>query len=227
MSWRRALRSASTRRRTPAASPDSLAKVSRGPSSTDRCPELQQTDAVELEKLIPVLRAPGPRLFAASGFELRTADEEDEPSDAPSPVCPNKLEEWAVGDRLLRAGLADLAVDDAQQVERLRGELPPGTLGGSVRQPIAGNVAAVLDKSTGLRAGEPNTADVSIFLPSGTRLDGSVPRVYGDRVVRISTRGCQPSTASEPGCSCSPSAHTTPARTWSAVAVGRGTGRIR
>lgn len=188
-------------------------------------PELQQTDAVELEKLIRFFEHPV-RAFLRERLELRTADEEDEPSDA-IPVCPSKLEEWAVGDRLLRAGLAGLPVDDARQVERLRGELPPGTLGGSVLQPIAGNVAAVLDKSTGLRTGEPNTADVSIILPSGTRLDGSVPRVYGDRVVRIEYSRLSAKHRIRAWLQLLALCAHDPGTSWRAVAVGRGTGRIR
>jgi len=146
-------------------------------------PAVDDLDIVNLESLIRFLEHPV-RTFLQDRLELRTADEEDEPSDA-IPVCPSKLEEWAVGDRLLRAGLAGQPVDGAQRVERLRGELPPGQLGATVLQPIADKVAAVVEKSAPLRTGEPDAIDVSVGLPSGPRLEGTVPRVYGDRVVRI------------------------------------------
>ena len=67
-------------------------------------PEVDGLDLVDLESLIRFLEHPV-RTFLQERLELRTAEEEDEPSDA-IPVSPNKLEEWAVGNRLLRAGLA-------------------------------------------------------------------------------------------------------------------------
>jgi exodeoxyribonuclease V gamma subunit len=146
-------------------------------------PAVDDLDIVNLESLIRFLEHPV-RTFLQERLELRTADEEDEPSDA-IPVCPSKLEEWAVGDRLLRAGLAGQPVDGAQQVERLRGELPPGQLGATVLQPIADKVAAVVEKSAPLRTEEPDAIDVSVGLPSGPQLEGTVPRVYADRIVRI------------------------------------------
>ncbi len=183
-------------------------------------PELD-LEAVELESLVRFFEHPV-RAFLRERLELRTADEQEEPSDA-LPVKPNNLELWAVGDRLLRAGLAGLPVDDAERVERLRGELPPGTLGGSVLQPITDNVAAVLDKSTGLRTGEPDTIDVSILLPSGTRLDGSVPRVYGDRVVRIEYSRLSAKHRIRAWLQLLALCANDPSRTWRAAAVGRGT----
>jgi len=175
---------------------------------------------VELERLIRFLEHPV-RAFLRERLELRTSDEAEEPSDA-IPVCPNKLEEWAVGDRLLRAGLTSLPLTDAEHVERLRGELPPGQLGGTVLQPIADNVAAVIDKSAGLRAGEPDTVDVSIILPSGTRLDGSVPRVYGDRIVRIEYSKLSAKHRIRAWVQLLALCAHDPSQLWSAVAVGRG-----
>ncbi|MEJ7756747.1 MAG: hypothetical protein WKF83_10905 [Nocardioidaceae bacterium] len=42
------------------------------------------------------------------------------------PVAPDPLETWAVGDRLLTAGLAGLPADQAVRAELLRGQVPPG-----------------------------------------------------------------------------------------------------
>jgi exodeoxyribonuclease V gamma subunit len=146
-------------------------------------PEPDALDAVPLESLIRFLEHPV-RGFLRERLDVRTADEQDEPSDA-VPVAPNSLELWQVGDRLLRAGLSGLSLEEGGHVERLRGELPPGQLGGIVLQPIVDDVERLLDKSSNLRRPEAESFDVSLDLPSGLRLEGTVPRVYGGRLVRI------------------------------------------
>ncbi|HEX6246319.1 MAG TPA: exodeoxyribonuclease V subunit gamma, partial [Nocardioidaceae bacterium] len=140
-------------------------------------------EAVSLDALSRFLEHPV-RGFLRERLDVRTADEQDEPSDA-VPVAPNSLELWQVGDRLLRAGLTGLGRDAAQHVERLRGELPPGRLGGAVLDPITDDVEALLVKSLNLRNVPAETYDVSLRLPSGALLEGSVPRVHGDCVLRI------------------------------------------
>lgn len=146
-------------------------------------PEPEATDAVSLETLTRFLEHPV-RGFLRERLDVRTADEQDEPSDA-IPVAPDSLELWKVGDRLLRAGLSGLSRDAAQHVERLRGELPPGRLGAGVLDPVTGHVDGLLDKSANLRAVAAESYDVSVELPSGLRLDGTVPRVHAHRVLRI------------------------------------------
>jgi exodeoxyribonuclease V gamma subunit len=182
-------------------------------------PEVDGLELVNLERLIGFLEHPV-RTFLQERLELRTAEEEDEPSDA-IPVSPNKLEEWAVGNRLLRAGLAGLPVDGAQRVERLRGDLPPGQLGATVMQPIADKVAAVVERSAGLRTGEPTAVDVSIGLPSGLRLEGTVPRVYGNRIVRIEYSRLSPKYRIRAWVQLLAVCAAQPARSWDAVTVGR------
>jgi exodeoxyribonuclease V gamma subunit len=51
--------------------------------------------------------------------------------------------------------------------------------------PIAAKVDSLVTKTAGLRAGESESLDVALDLPSGVRLSGTVPGVYGDRVVRV------------------------------------------
>jgi exodeoxyribonuclease V gamma subunit len=141
-------------------------------------------DVVELDQLIRFLEHPV-RGFLQQRLDLRTADEHETPSDA-IPVAPGPLDTWAVGDRLLRSrlrGRADAAA--AAPVELMRGELPPGRLGQSALEPVADNVRAILDRCAGLLASTGETIDVSVSLPSGCTVAGTVPHVYGDRPVRI------------------------------------------
>ncbi len=150
------------------------------PSSTTRG---STTRVVELEKLIRFLEHPV-RGFLQQRLDLRTADEEDEPSDA-VPVEPNPLEKWAVGDRLLRAGLRGRSDQAAVAVELLRGDLPPGRLGALVVDPIAQDVEALLAQADRLVADDSQTVDVSVDLPSGVTLAGSIPRVQDQGVTRV------------------------------------------
>jgi exodeoxyribonuclease V gamma subunit len=146
-------------------------------------PAPEATEAVALESVTRLLEHPV-RGFLRERLDVRTADEKDEPSDA-MPVSPDSLELWQVGNRMLRAGLARLSREDAQKVERLRGELPPGRLGGTVLEPITEDVTELLRKSMHLRAAGAETFDISLDLPSGVRLEGTVPGVHGGRLVRI------------------------------------------
>jgi len=138
---------------------------------------------VELERLVRFLEHPV-RGFLQQRLDLRTADEEEEPSDA-VPVEPDALEKWMVGDRLLRAGLRGRSDQAAVAVELLRGDLPPGRLGELVVGPIAQDVGALLAQAASLVSDESETVDVSIELPSGATLAGSVPRVQQQGVTRV------------------------------------------
>ena len=132
------------------------------------------------------------------------------------------MPEWAVGDRLLRAGLGGADPAGAVRAERLRGELPPGALGDAIVAPMADRVAVLVDKTVGLRAGDVEALDVTVDLGDGLRLAGTVPGVHGDRVVRVEYSRLSAKhrirswlhvlalTASRPG------------RDWCAATVGRG-----
>jgi len=144
-------------------------------------PDLPQT--VELDALVRFLEHPA-RGFLRQRLELSTPDEEDEPSDA-IPVDLDGLERWAVGDRLLRAGVAGLADDRAVRAEWLRGQLPPGRLGDAIVVPISEQVARLVDVSADLRRLDPTQADVSVTLPSGITVAGTVANIHGDCIVRV------------------------------------------
>jgi exodeoxyribonuclease V gamma subunit len=177
-------------------------------------------ESVELEKLVRFLEHPV-RGFLQQRLDLRTADEEEQPSDA-VPVAPDKLEEWVVGDRLLRSGLRGRSGRDAVAVELLRGELPPGRLGRAVIDPVANDVAAILEKTRNMLGADAQTIDLSVTLPSGATLAGTVPRVYGDRPIRVEYSKLSPKHRIRAWVQLLALAASDPSRSWRSAAVGRG-----
>jgi exodeoxyribonuclease V gamma subunit len=139
--------------------------------------------AVELDDLVRFLEHPV-RAFLRQRLGLATVDEGEETDDA-IPVEVKGLADWGVGDRLLRAGLSGVGRDEAVRAERLRGELPPGALGDAVVTPLARDVEDLVSKTAGLRAGPAEALDVTVDLPDGSRLSGTVPGVHDDRIVRV------------------------------------------
>jgi exodeoxyribonuclease V gamma subunit len=145
--------------------------------------EAASIDAVDLDALVDFLADPV-RGFLRDRLGLSRPYDADEPADA-LPVEIDALEEWQVGDRLLEARLAGIAADRAVQAERLRGELPPGSLGGDVVEAIAAHVERLVQSTDGLRAADPEARDVVIDLDSGVRLFGTVTGLYDTRIVRV------------------------------------------
>jgi len=139
--------------------------------------------AVELDDLVRFLEHPV-RGFLRQRLGLATVDEGEETDDA-IPVEVKGLADWGVGDRLLRAGLSGVGREQAVRAERLRGELPPGALGDSVVTPLARNVEDLVTKTAGLRSAHAEALDVTVDLPDGSRLAGTVPGVHADRIVRV------------------------------------------
>jgi exodeoxyribonuclease V gamma subunit len=156
-----------------------------GPFLPAALPE-RRHDVVELDELVRFLEHPV-RGFLRQRLGLTSVDEGEQTDDA-IPVETKGLADWQVGDRLLRAGLAGVGRDEAVRAERLRGDLPPGTLGGSVLTPIARDVEQLVTRTAGLRAGPADALDVSVDLIVGgesVRVAGTVPGVHDDRVVRV------------------------------------------
>ncbi len=146
-------------------------------------PEATGTGLVDLDALVRFLEHPV-RGFLRQRLQLTAIDEGEEVDDA-IPVEVRGLADWRVGDRLLHAGLAGTAIDDAVRAERLRGQLPPGALGSRIVSPIARRVQVLVQRTSGLRSGTAEAVDVTADLGAGLLLAGTVPGVHGDRVVRV------------------------------------------
>ncbi len=177
-------------------------------------------DVVEVDELVRFLEHPV-KAFLRGRLGLSTVDDDDETADA-IPVEINHLEQWAIGDRLLTAGLAGATREQAMRAEWLRGDLPPGPLGEVVLKPIADNVDALVTKTAALRAGVAASLDVAVDLDSGARVSGTVPGVHGDRIVRVvySKLGAKHRLRAWVYLLAVVAAY--PDRDWSAATVGRG-----
>ena len=100
---------------------------------------------VNLEDLLRFLQHPV-RGFLRQRLDISTAVGEDDPDDAIT-VELDGLQNWAIGDRVLRRCLAGTPRDTAAHLEYLRGELPPGPLGAQAMRAIGSRVDALLHAS--------------------------------------------------------------------------------
>jgi len=180
----------------------------------------EKPDIVELDALIRFLEHPV-KSFLRQRLNLSSVQDEEEPAGE-LPVELDHLQQWAVGDRLLTAGLAGIDRDQAVKAEWLRGDLPPGRLGESILDPIALDVAGLVSDTAGLRSGAPDALDVALDLDNGIRLAGTVPSVYGDRVVRVVYSKLGPKHRLRAWVYLLALVASDPDRGWRAATVGRG-----
>ncbi len=175
---------------------------------------------VDLAGLIALLQHPA-RGFLRQRLDVATRFEQDEPSDSLT-VELDALQQWAVGERLLRDRLA--GVDDAagRQAEWRRGVLPPGPLGLATLDAVLQEVGPLVDRTAAWLAPERRTVDVVVPLGDGRQLRGSVAGVHGTVVVSVGYRklGAREQLAVWIALLALAAAH--PERAWTAVAVGRG-----
>ncbi|MDQ4085351.1 MAG: exodeoxyribonuclease V subunit gamma [Actinomycetota bacterium] len=191
----------------------------RPPFLTAPVPGQEPLQTVELDALVRFLEHPV-KGFLRQRLELSATDDEDEPSDA-IPVDPDALERWAVGDRLLRAGVAGIPADRAVRAEWLRGHLPPGRLGDAIVTPISEQVAELVGCSADLRSIDPEHVDVSVVLPSGVTLAGTVPSIHGNCIVRVVYSKLSPKHRLRAWVHLLALSAHAPGHAWRAVTVGR------
>ncbi len=101
------------------------------------------------------------------------------------PVEINKLKEWQVGERMLRDMLGGTHPEDATHAEWRRGSLPPAQLGKRVACEIRDSARHLALEALQYRQGDPESIDLAVDLGSGRQLRGTVPGVYGDRLVVV------------------------------------------
>lgn len=142
-----------------------------------------ETDTVELDDLVRFLDHPM-KAFLRQRVGMVPRSEDTEPGDA-LPVALNGLEEWAVGDRMLRDRLAGAGPQHTAAAEWRRGDLPPGALGGAVLEKVDRAVEPLVEASRELRVGEPVSLDVAAPLPSGVRVVGTVAGIHDHTLVTV------------------------------------------
>lgn len=144
----------------------------------------QPQPEVALDDLLRFFRHPV-RDFLRTRLDVALTYEEDQPLDG-LPVEIDQLAQWGVGERLVADLLAGVPPPTAREQEWRRGVLPPGRLGwrslGEILDRAVPLARAALDRRT-----RPATAvDVDVDLGGGRWLRGTVPEVYGDRLVPVS-----------------------------------------
>jgi exodeoxyribonuclease V gamma subunit len=148
---------------------------------TDPLPQPAPDDVV-LADLLAFLRDPVKGFFRALSYTLPW--EIDEIKDE-MPVEIDNLEEWSVGDRMLRDMLRGLDPGKAAEAEWRRGTLPPGQLGWRKAREIRGQAAELAAEALRHRSGAPAAYDVDLPLGGGRRLTGTVTPVFGARTVSV------------------------------------------
>ncbi|MCV7100123.1 exodeoxyribonuclease V subunit gamma [Mycobacterium palustre] len=185
---------------------------------TDPLPQPAPDDVV-LADLLAFLRDPVKGFFRALDYALPW--EVDEIKDE-MPVEIDNLEEWSVGDRMLRDMLRGLDPGKAAEAEWRRGTLPPGQLGWRKAKEIRGRAAELAAEALRHRVGVPAAHDVDLPLGGGRRLTGTVSTVFGTRTVSVTYSRLGGKHLLESWVPLLALKASDPRRDWTALCVGRG-----
>jgi exodeoxyribonuclease V gamma subunit len=139
---------------------------------------------VPLADLVRFWGDPIKGFLARDGVDVALPADEEQPEDS-LPVEIDNLAQWAVGDRVLGDLLAGLPPDLVAQREWRRGLLPPGQLGWRMLDDILRKASPLRAAAAALRTVSRRAVDVSVDLGGGRWLRGTVPEVYGDRLVPV------------------------------------------
>jgi exodeoxyribonuclease V gamma subunit len=148
----------------------------------ERRPLPPRDGPVALDDLVAFVEHPV-KAYLAQRLRITLPGEDDEVADALATGL-DPLAEWAVGERLLAAGLRCASADEARTVEWLRGTLPPGELGRRALQRVGGRVDALVGAARPLVAAEPRTVDVRLEV-AGREVSGTLNGVRDGAVVGV------------------------------------------
>lgn len=137
-----------------------------------------------LEDLLSFWKSPV-RGFLRDRLDVAIARDE-EPLESGLPVEIDNLAQWGVGERVLHDLLKGIDPETARQHEWRRGVLPPGFLGWRLLGEILDKAVPLARQALELRTRPPRAVDIDVELGDGRRLRGTVPQVYGDRLVPVS-----------------------------------------
>ncbi|MGZ4582826.1 MAG: exodeoxyribonuclease V subunit gamma, partial [Mycobacterium sp.] len=151
------------------------------PFFADPLPEPARGD-VALAELQAFFKDPVKGFFRALDYVLPW---EVEDLDDEMPVEIDNLEEWTVGDRMLRDMLRGMHPDTAANAEWRRGTLPPGRLGMRKAKEIRDQAAELARAALQQRRPGSDAYDVDVDLGEGRRLTGTVTPVFGEHMVSV------------------------------------------
>ncbi|BBX98257.1 exodeoxyribonuclease V subunit gamma [Mycobacterium lacus] len=138
------------------------------------------------------------------------------------PIDIDPLQEWTVGDRMLRDMLRGMHPDTAAHAEWRRGTLPPGRLGVREAKEIRDRARDLALAALQHRTIDGEAHDLDVDLVGGRRLTGTVTPVFGEHTVSVTYSKLAPKHLLASWIALVALAAARPGRDWSAVCIGRG-----
>jgi exodeoxyribonuclease V gamma subunit len=206
------------------------ARAFRGPRAPRRpllaapLPPRSET-VVELSALIRFVEHPT-RALLRDRLGISVSEYFDEVQDA-MPVELDALEEWGVGQRLLEGVLAGADLTECMKAEIARGALPPGELARPPLAKIRAIVEQVADAARTHADGTPGSLDVSVTLPDGRVLAGTVTGVCGDTIRAVSYSRVRPRDRLRAWVALLALSAARPERAFESVVIGRARAGVR
>lgn len=133
-------------------------------------------DPIAVDDLIAFVEHPV-KAFLRKRLGISVSARADDSRDA-MVMSLDALEGWKIGDRLVRASLAGVSLERAVEAEHARQSLPPGRLGERSMEEIVAGVQSLLMASRPPDL-HPHSFDVTVALPGGLTVVGTVGEVFG------------------------------------------------
>ncbi|MFH5821153.1 exodeoxyribonuclease V subunit gamma [Georgenia sp. AZ-5] len=194
-------------------------RVGRVPFLTAPLPAQEAPHGVDLDDLVAMLEHPV-RWFLRRRLQLSLAGEIEDVEDR-LPLSLDGLATWQIGDRLLAARLDGVDARQAFNAEWRRGEVPPRELGRATLLDVDARVALIAEAARTYAVGPAAAVDVTVALPSGLTVSGTVPGVHGTTVVRTVFSRLGPKHRLRAWVQLLALAAARPAQGWSAATIGR------
>jgi exodeoxyribonuclease V gamma subunit len=194
------------------------AREPRGPFLHPPLTQKEEPADLALDDLIAFLEHPA-KAFLRQRLGVTLVRDGDDLDDALA-VGLGPLDQWAVGDRLLRARLAGADATTCMQAEWRRQTLPPGELGRRVVEGVMTEVDPLVEASADVRVGSARVVDVAAEV-AGRRVVGTVGGVYGDTVVRVEYSRLGPKHRLRAWAQLLALTTARPDASWTAVTIGR------
>jgi len=189
------------------------------PFLTEPLPALEAPLGIDLDDLVAMLEHPV-KWFLRRRLQLSLAGEVEDVEDR-LPLSVDGLGTWQIGDRLLAARLAGVDQRQAVNAEWRRGEVPPKELGRATLLDVDTRVAPIAGAAASYASGPASAVDLTVRLPSGTVLTGTVPGVHGTSVVRTVFSRLGPKHRLRAWVQALALGAGLPGRDWSTVTIGR------
>ncbi len=138
------------------------------------------------------------------------------------PVEIDALDEWSVGDRMLRDMMRGMDLKVAMNAEWRRGTLPPGKLGWRKAETISQTAAQLVSIAQSHQRAPAHAHDVAIDVGNGRRVTGTLGRVFDDRLVEVTYSKLAAKHKLQAWISLVALTAGDSSRDWCAVCVGRG-----